>query len=192
MTKFVIAKEAPEKLSNYEMVIAPPTLLQEVQNCWNHRPANGLTGVNWLRQIANEITKWDKMFNTYRHCIPSDYQGIPFSTQEEVAAIVVNMINDKYPNITDTWVEHCVKSKPAFTKLVWFIGDFKQTSSLTSNFIDRIELKEVEAYMGRHAAKLPDPVASAAKPAAKSQILDKAKKPAPLPDSFDDTDDLLS
>jgi hypothetical protein len=156
MTKFVISKEVPEELSSYEMRIDPPNLLQEVLNCWNYRSANSITGVNWLRQIANEITKWDKSFNPYRHMVPSEHQGIPYSSPEDVAAIALRMVNERYPNLTDAWVEHCVKYKPPFTKLIWFTGEFKQTSKFTSNFIDRIELSEVDEYMGRHAVKKPN------------------------------------
>jgi hypothetical protein len=163
MTKFVLSKDVPAELSSYELVINPPNLLEEVVNCWNHRPANGLTGTNWLRQIANEITRWDKSFNPYRHCIPSDYQGIQFSTPEEVASIVLRMVNDSYPGLNDAWVEHCVKMKPPFTKLIWFTGDFKQTNSLSNNFIDRIDFSEVEEYMGRHAKKV-SPKISTSKP----------------------------
>lgn len=150
MTKFVISKEVPEKLSSYELRIDPPTLLQEVKNCWGYRPANGHTGINWLRQIAGEICKWDPKFHPYRHTIPNDYMGIPFSTPEDVALIVSRMVADRYPGLCDAWVEHCIRHKPPFTKLIWFTGDFKQTSSFSSNFIDRIELSEVDAWMGRH------------------------------------------
>jgi hypothetical protein len=153
MTKFVISKTVPEVLSNYEMRIDPPNLLQEVNNCWGHRPANGHTGINWLRQIASEVSKWDSRFNNYRHTIPNDYAGIPYSTPEEVADIVLRMINDRYPKLCDSWVEHCVRHKPPFTKLIWFTGDFKQSSTFTSNFIDRIELDEVDEWLGRHKAK---------------------------------------
>ena len=156
MTKFVISKEVPAELSNYEMRIDPPSLVQEVQNCWNHRPVNGLTGPNWLKQIANEVTKWDKGFNPYRHITPSEYQGIPYSTPEEVAQIVLRMITERYPNLTDAWVEHCIKHKPPFTKLIWFTGDFKQTGKFSANFIDQIDLSEVDEYMGRHAVKKPN------------------------------------
>lgn len=156
MTKFVISKEVPEALTNYELRIDPPTLLQEVNNCWGHRPANGHTGINWLRQIASEICKWDPKFHPYRHTVPNDYMGIPFSTPEEVALIVSRMVNDRYPNLCDAWVEHCIRHKPPFTKLIWFTGDFKQTGSFSLNFIDRIEPSEVDAWMGRHKKQVKD------------------------------------
>ncbi len=153
MTKFVICKNPPAEISHSEIIISPPSFLQEVNDCWAYRSATGLLGVSWLRLIATEVTKWDSNFHPYRHIIPTDYQGIPFSTPEEVAAIVSKMINDRYPKITDAWIEHCVKHKPPFTKLIWFTGDFKQTNSLSSNFIDMIELSEVEEYLGKSAKK---------------------------------------
>jgi hypothetical protein len=187
MTKFVVSKEVPAELTSYEMRIDPPNLLQEVQNCWNHRPANGLTGMNWLRQIANEITKWDKLFNPYRHTVPTDYQGIPFSTPEEVADIVLKMVVDRYPQIVDNWIEHCIKTKPTFIKLIWFTGDFKQTSKFSANFVDRISPSEVETYMGRHAdAKKFPTSALEIKPESKKPIAKATAKPAL---KLDDTED---
>lgn len=149
MTKYVVSKDVPQKLANNEIRIDPPSLVNEVKNCWNHRPVNGLTGPNWLRQIATEITKWDKNFHPYRHISPSEYQGIPYSSPEEVADLVLKMVTERYPNLTDAWVDYCVKTKPLFTKLIWFTGDHKQTSKFNSNGIDRIDIEEVDEYMGR-------------------------------------------
>jgi hypothetical protein len=153
MTKFVISSQVPDVLSSYEMRIDLPNMLQEVTNCWSYRPASGQTGANWLRQIANEITKWDKNFNPYKHIVPSDYQGVPFSTPEEVAEICLRMVKDRYSSLNDSWVEHCIRHKPPFTKLIWFTGDFKTSSKFTSNFIDRIEISEVDEWLGRHKSK---------------------------------------
>jgi hypothetical protein len=208
MTKFVISSEVPETLSNYEIRIDPPNMLQEVMNCWNNRPANGHLGTHWLRQIANEITKWDKSFNPYRNIIPSDYNGVPFSTPEEVADHCLRMVNDTYKGFTDAWVEHCIKNKPPFTKLIWFTGNFKQSGKFAANFVDRIDVKEVQEYMGRHAKKVttpdvelepvakkqevptpkvePKPKVELKKPEIKPKI--EPKKPTPLPDTIDEMD----
>jgi len=153
MTKYVISKEVPEELSSYEIRIDPPNLLKEVLSCWNYRPSTGLTGPNWLKQIANEVTKWDKNFNPYRMISAYEYQGIPYSTPEEVAQIALKMINSRYQGLTDAWVEHNIRFKPPFTKLIWFTGDHTQSGKFASNFIDRIDISEVEEYMGRHAKK---------------------------------------
>ena len=147
MAKFVVVNSAPEKLEKGEVVITQPTFLEQIRENSRKAPKNKQTGINHLREIVQAVSlKYDQELNVFK--IPMHkYEGVPFANETDLSNIVVNMLKTEYPTVFDKYIEHELKNRPINTKLVYFVGNFTETSAFYKMGLDLIELKDVESYM---------------------------------------------
>ena len=97
---YVLIKNPPQKLSLQEMVIAPPSFLEEVKACFKKKGNSATLGPNYLRAIAEEIgRRYDRNVNAYRNVVPHDYTGKYCASDEDVALVVHEMFQARYPII---------------------------------------------------------------------------------------------
>ncbi len=156
MSKFVVVKQAPEKLEKGEYVLTMPNFLEEIRESHGKAGVRKLTGVNHLRAIAGLIGQRyaPEDFSPYKHVVPANFDGIPYSTDEDLSKVVLNMFMATYPQILDKYFDTKIKQRPFGTKLVYFVGDFLHTGNLQRNGLDQIDEKEVDVYMGRKEKKV--------------------------------------
>lgn len=154
MSKFVVVKEAPKELPKDTHVIRMPTFIEEIRANANKTALNGLTGVNHLRSIAGSIgDKYDQNLTSWS-VRPNLYEGRAYANDEELSAIVLDMLNTQYPSIIDSYLMYQVKHRPVGTKLIYFVGPFQKTMAFTMNGLDHIEEKEVDVYLGLKEKKV--------------------------------------
>lgn len=154
MSKFVVVKQKPEELRKDEHVIEMPKFLDEIRSNATKAPRNGLVGANHLRAIAGSIgEKYDQNLTSWS-IRPHLFEGRPFSTDEELSVIVLDMLASQYPTIVDSYLVDAVKRRPLGTKLVYFVGPFQKTMAFTMNGMDQIEEKDVDAYLGLKPKKV--------------------------------------
>lgn len=147
MSKFVVVKEAPKTLEKGEMVIAQPTFLEEIQANARKTPKHRQTAINHLREILNSIAlKYDPELNAFRVRLVN-YEGRPFANDNELSAIVVDVLKNEHPVIFDKYLEHQLKNRPLNTKLVYYVGAFNTAGPFYKHGLDLLEEKDVEAYM---------------------------------------------
>jgi len=150
MYTFVCADEFNDEVSNDTIIIRHPDFMEEIKSCERFKGSFSKTTVNYLRSIASEFgNKYDKEFNGYRNIIPTDFQGIPFSSYEEVSTIVKSMFNASYPKIFKSYLESKIRNRPFNCDNVVVVGfDRPLVLSVMESF-DFVEaseepIKEVE------------------------------------------------
>jgi hypothetical protein len=153
MAKFVVVKNRPKELKKGEYVIEQADFLPEIRQNSRNAPRGGLTGVNHLRSIVGTIGKEYDLELTAYSIKPYTYEGRAFSSEEELSNIVVSMLRDQYPKIFDKYLDKKIKERPFGTKLIYYVGDFLETAAFNLNGIDRLEEREVDAYMGNKKPK---------------------------------------
>jgi hypothetical protein len=154
MAKFVVVDKVPEELRKEEYAILPPTFSDILSTQAKKAPHNGLTGASQLRYIAGAIgEKYDPNLSSWT-VRPHLFEGRPFKTQEELSAIVVQMLQAQYPQIFQTYLDHEIKQRPVGTKLIYYVGNFANTAPFFSNGIDLIDEKDVETYLGLKPKKV--------------------------------------
>jgi hypothetical protein len=118
--------------SEHDLVISEPDFLEEIKYCERFRGSFSSTTVNYLRSIASEFgKKYDKAFNPYRNIVPSDFQGIPFKTSEDVSKIVRQMFLASYPQIFKSYLESQIRDRSFNCEHVIVVG-------FSSNLVDSV------------------------------------------------------
>lgn len=147
MAKFVVVKQAPEKLEKGEFVISPPTFLEQIRQNARKAPRIKQTAINHLREIVNSIAaKYDPDMNVMQLKM-FNYEGLPYDSDEDLSAIVVRLLRNEYPAIFDKYLDHQIKARPMNTKLVYYTGDFVTTGPFYANGLDKLDEKDIEEYM---------------------------------------------
>lgn len=147
MAKFVVVKEAPTNLEKGELVISQPTFLEQIQENSRKAPKVKQTAINHLREVFNSIgAKYDQDLNVFKIRFVN-YEGRPYVNDNDLSAIVVEILRKEYPVVFDKYLEHQLKNRPINTKLVYYVGDFNTTGPFYKAGLDHIEEKDVESYM---------------------------------------------
>lgn len=128
--------------SEDDMVIKEPDFLEEIKSCERFKGSFSRTTVNYLRSIASEFgNKHDKNFNPYRNIVPTDFQGVPFKTNEDVSKIVTQMFMATYPQILKSYLESKIRSRPFNCEHVVIVGF---NSNLVEGVMDSFNFKRKE------------------------------------------------
>lgn len=154
MSKFIIVKKAPSTLGKEEMVMSSPNFLDEVEACAARAPRNGLTAINHMRGVLTAIqTKYDADLNIVKLPL-SQYEGLPFSSSEDLSKIVVSLLKKERPDVFEKVLEYNIKNRPYGSKLVYYVGHIGETGPFFRNGIDMIEEKDVEEFLGHKPKKV--------------------------------------
>ena len=169
MTKFVIVKEAPESLEKDCVVISAPNFLAEIKKAERKKPNSKTLTPNYLREIIAGIgDKYaDENFSALTNVNVSPYKGVACGDDNETNKVLFKIFAASYPKMVDQYVEYYIKSRPFGTKLIYFLGDFTQSSKFSEHGIDQIKEKDVSVCLGLKEKKI------VGKPAIKdSEIID--------------------
>lgn len=154
MSKFVNVDKAPETLRKDEYVIESPTFLDEIKANAQKAPRGGTTGPNHLRYIVGSIgQRYDQNLSAWT-IKPHLFEGRKFSSDEELSAIILEMLRSQYPKIFDSYLNYKIQQRPNGTKLIYYVGNFTDTTAFFQNGIDRIEEKDIETYLGLKPKKV--------------------------------------
>lgn len=145
---YVSTKSPPKIISHQEIVLAPPTFVEEVRACFKKKGGSAILGPNYLRAIAEEIgRRYDRSFNAYRNVVPHDYMGRYCASDEEVALVVHEMFQARYPTIYQRYYETVIKERSLDIKVIYFTGDEQDESVFFRLGIGKIDLSEAGAHL---------------------------------------------
>lgn len=144
--KYIVVREAPEKLKDNEMVLYKPNFVEEVASVSKKRGVKGVASINSIRDALLTITdKYDNTINPY-HLKFNRYENLTYSGDKGFAELLVRIIKDLDLPLVDKAVEfQLLKRKPkidtvfyvsddlegskAFIKLGFHMGDSKPYTS---------------------------------------------------------------
>lgn len=182
---FVITQNPPQSLSEKEMVLSPPSFLNEVKACERKKGSSATVGPNYLRAIAEEIgRRYDKFFNPYRNVVPHDFAGRISSSDEDTAKTVHEMFQATYPVIYQKYYESILRARPFSIKVVYFLGAKEDAVVFKKLGISEISPDDVPAHLGIEPQAKPKQAAPAQKPQQQKTIATKnvsktEEKPTP-------------
>lgn len=147
MSKYVVVKEAPEKLEKGEIVINPPTFVEQINENVRKAPRQNLTAINHLREILQSIAvKYDPDMNVMKFRLVN-YEGVPYANVGELSAIVTRILRNEYPAVFDRYLDYELKNRPLGTKLIYYTGDFITTAPFTRAGLDLLDEKDIDSYL---------------------------------------------
>lgn len=147
MAKFVVVKNAPEKLEKGEIIINPPNFLEQIKDNARKAPKRQQTAINHLREILNSIaTKYDQEMNVMKFKLVN-YEGVAYANDEELSVILMRILKTEYPQVMDRYLDHELKSRPMGTKLVYYTGDFTSTGPFYKAGLDLLEEKDLDSFL---------------------------------------------
>lgn len=150
MSKFVVVKKAPATLNKGEIVISEPDFIEQVSSVTRKSGTNRtLTGLNQLRDILSAIQdKYGCDLDIFK--IPlSRYEGLEYKSDEQLSRIISQLLKTERPESFEKFLEYNIQNRPYGTKLIYFIGGFRETGPFFKNGIDAIDEKEINKYLGR-------------------------------------------
>jgi hypothetical protein len=149
-----MVKTAPTTLRKGEIVLESPDFLEQIRNNAHKAAKKNLTGLNHLRDILNSIRqKYDVDLNVFK--IPlSQYEGLSFNSEEDLSRIVVRLLKKESPLTFEKVLEYNIKNRPNGTKLIYYVGDWGDTSPFFRNGIDAIEEKDLDEFLGLKPKKV--------------------------------------
>jgi hypothetical protein len=119
MSKFIIVSKKPETLKKGEYLIDKPSFLEEIALHRHKAPKNGLTGNFHLRMIMDSIAqKYDPENMTAYSVRVHNFEGRPFSSDEELNSIIIEMLKSDYPAIFSKYIDYKIKNRPKNTELI--------------------------------------------------------------------------
>ena len=167
---FVITSSPPNELSPKEMVVSKPLFVDEVKASIKRKGGHAALGPNYLRAIAEEIgRRYDRNFNAYRNVVPTDHAGRVCESDEEVAGVVHEMFQARYPVIYQKYYETVVRERSFSTRIIYFTGNPEDAVVFSRLGIPQIDISEIHAHLGQP------------KPDKAAPILTKPAPVAPLP-----------
>jgi len=173
---YVITTDAPKEIGPNELVIDPPSFLEEIRSCFRKKGGSASLGPNYLRAIAEEIgRRYDRSFNSYRNVVPQDFMGRMCGSDEEVAVVVHEMFQARYPVIYQKYYEHLIRARPFSTKVIYFTGSEVDAQIFARLGISKIEESQVPAHLGYAPQK-------AELPKAEVKTEEKPKSTGPSPE----------
>ena len=147
MAKFVVVKQAPQKLERGEYVINQPNFMEQVVANVNKAPKHKQTAINNLREVLGSIAeKYYKEMNVFKIKL-LNYQGLSFNTNEDISAIIVRILTNEYPQVFSKCLEYQIKSRPMATKLIYYVGNVVDTKPFFDAGLDMIDEDEIESYL---------------------------------------------
>jgi hypothetical protein len=147
MSKFIVVNKVPETLGKGEIVINQPDFMEQIEANIKKAPRNKQTAVNHLREILQSIgTRYDPELNAMRINL-RNYIGLPFNSNAELSTVIVRILKNEYPKAFDKVLEHALQNRPINTKLIYYVGNFADTSAFFRAGVDNIEEKDVESYL---------------------------------------------
>lgn len=157
MTKYVcVAALADDQIiEKGEHVIITPDFVQDVRDCRQHSPSSGLLSPVYARALIDFIGhKYDPNFPGAGKFVVQEINGVPFKDEADIAKAIAKLFRKYYPAIVDSYITYQIRNIPFGTKLIYFVGDFLDTSAFIKNGIDSISIKDVDVYMGRKDKKI--------------------------------------
>jgi hypothetical protein len=156
MAKFVLVNKEPEVLDDGCIIIKKPDFHTEIEQCLRKKPKSKTATVNYLREIVATIgLKYaPETFNPLSDVNLALFKGVPCETMEQTQNIIAKAFRKSYPEIFDLYVDYHIKHRPNGTKLVYFLGDFNQSSAFTRHGFDALKPKEVDVYLGKKTKKV--------------------------------------
>ena len=152
MSKYVVVSQdqVPTTLRPGEYVINTPDFLEEIRGAQARQHSRRkLTTASYLRSIGNMIAiSYDPTFNALTQLHAHSYEGREFNNESELSAIVLEMLQNDYPQIFDKYLDHKIKNRPLGTKLIYFTGHHTQTGPFFMNGFDGLDLKDVDVFLG--------------------------------------------
>jgi hypothetical protein len=122
MAKYYTVKEAPTDLQEHEYVLNTPNFLTEITLQKGKQGRTGLTGSNHLRMILDSIGQaYDPENMTAYSCRVSNFQGRPYSNDEELNKIVVEMLKADYPAVFPKYYDAAIKARPVGTTTIYYV-----------------------------------------------------------------------
>lgn len=171
---FVITQHPPQSLSEKEMVLLPPSFLNEVKACERKKGSSATVGPNYLRAIAEEIgRRYDKFFNPYRNVVPHDFAGRISSSDEDTAKTVHEMFQATYPVIYQKYYESILRARPFSIKVIYFLGSKEDAVVFKKLGISEISLDDAPAHLGVEKPTKPKQAQPAQKPQQQKTIVAK-------------------
>ncbi len=171
MAKYTIIKEVPENLGKDCVVIDAPNFLEEIASNKRKKPRTGLLTTNYLREIIASIgDKYaDDSFNALTSVNVSNCKGVSCEEDKDIDKVLFRVFGQYYPEMVNHYVDYHIKQRPYGTKLIYFLGDFSQSSKFTEHGIDEIKNKDIPVYLGNQKKKIVGkPAVTAAKATQKS------------------------
>lgn len=146
---YVLTQNPPETLSEKEMLLSKPTFLEEVKACSRRKGFSATLGPNYLRAVAEEIgRRYDKHFNAYRNVVPQDFMGRVAETDEQIAEVVHEMFQARYPVIYQRYYESVLRSRPFTTRVIYFTGSQDDAVVFQRLGINEIDAGQVSDHLG--------------------------------------------
>jgi len=146
MATFTRVDEAPEKLNKNEFVINKPNFKEELDQTRKRRGTSGLTTASSLRDIFMAITdKYDKTLNPYGLKL-TKYAGRAYSSDEDLVAIIYEIINAFNLDLINAAVDYSIKNRPAYTDTIYYVSkdDLLGSSAFLKNGINMLNLNKVK------------------------------------------------
>lgn len=157
MAKYLVVKQdqVPAQLRPGEYVINPPNFVDEINSAQNRSHSRRkLTTASYLRSIANMIAiNYDPTFDPLKSLHAHSYEGREFNNDQELSAIVLEMLKNDYPQIFPAYLDKKIKQRPSNTKLIYYTGAPEDGLPFLQNGIDNIDPKEVDSYLGLKGKK---------------------------------------
>jgi len=156
MAKFVMSKERPKDLQEDCIVIDAPSFMDEVIKSAKKKPQSKTMTPNYMREIIAAIAdKYaDDNFSALTSVNVSPFRGVPCEKDEKTHEAICKILRTSYPAMFDLYIEYYIKSRPHGTKLIYFLGDFTQTSKFFEHGIDQIKEKDIPSYLGKAPKKV--------------------------------------
>lgn len=122
MSKFVVVKEAPAELKKGEYLIDKPSFLPEIALHKTKKPRNNHTGSHYIRMIVDSIGQAYDPENMTAYSVKAhNYEGRRFETDEEMDAIVVEMLKNDCPGVFTKYLDKKIRTRPTGTSLVIYV-----------------------------------------------------------------------
>lgn len=150
MAKFTTVSEPPASLEKGEVVIDKPTFVEECKLALGQAGAKrNTTTLNQLRSVLNAIeNKYNIDLKTAK--IPlSQYEGLPYETAEDYNKVITRLLKIERPDAFEDILGYNILRLPYGTKMIYFVGEHYETDPFYKNGIERIELKDVDEYLGK-------------------------------------------
>jgi hypothetical protein len=177
MAKFLVVKEAPTELNAGDYIIDKPQFLEEINSQKAKAGRGGLTGTNHLRMILDAIAQsYDPERMTQYSAKVSNYEGRPYSDDNQLNDIVNEMLRADYPAVFSKYLEKKIKTRPKNTQTIYYVdSNIRGAYELfTQNGLDEIVAeKPVKEKSGRVVGK-PAVTKEQAEELSKSLEMEKA------------------
>ena len=122
MSKFKVVETAPAELNKGEYVINKPSFMEQIALHGTKKPRNGLTGSHYIRMVIDSIAQAYDPENMTAYSVKAhNYDGRPFTTDEDMNSIVVEMLINDYPAVFGKYLDNKIKSRPSGTSMVYYV-----------------------------------------------------------------------